>query len=249
MGMQPGVIKADAVGRSSHANARPLHLKDLMAEVGTALAEARQEAARLVDEAKEEARVIRQAARDEGCRLGRDEGVKAGREVGEARAFEEASERFAQQQKSLIDACRQTIAGINQDRAEWKASAHQDLIELAMAIARRVTHQVGQRDRDVVLANLQEAVRLAGTRSDVTIAVNPADVEAAKLFAGTLMDAREQWEHVDVLVEPEVAPGGCRVQWGSGVVDARLDTQLDRIETELKGASPVGADPAGQEQA
>jgi len=102
-----------------------------------------------------------------------------------------------------------------------------------MAIARRVAWHVGREHREVVLANLEEAVKLVGARTDVTIAVNPLDAEAARAFAKSLIDMREQWQKVRIVDEPEISPGGCRVQWGSGSIDATLETQLDRIDAEL----------------
>jgi flagellar biosynthesis/type III secretory pathway protein FliH len=78
---------------------------------------------------------------------------------------------------------------------------------------------------------------MVGVRSDVTIVVSPADAESARMFAHSLLELKEHWEHIRIVEEPEVSPGGCRVQWGSGSVDAALETQLDRIERDLKGSA------------
>jgi len=80
----------------------------------------------------------------------------------------------------------------------------------------------------------------------VTITVNPVDAESAELFARPLVEGRQQWEHVAVLTERDMSPGGCRVQWGSGSIDASLETQLDRIELELLGNEGAGDDSPGR---
>ncbi len=223
------VIKAEAMTQTARVGIKPFRLDDVMREARETIAAAKLRAAELIKDAESRAATIRES----GHRTGFDEGLTKGR----AEAFEAAGKQFSEQQQNLIASYQQTIATIEADRAAWNSAARQDLIELAMAIARRVAHHVGQRERETVLANLEESVRLTGQRSEVTILVNPADAEAARSFAQSLIELQEQWQHVRVVEEPEVSPGGCRVQWGSGAVDATLDTQLDRIEAALKGES------------
>jgi flagellar assembly protein FliH len=227
------IIKAAVARPMEGVVLKPFQFSDMMGEVQEALEAAKIEAERLVKHAKAQEELIRRAAWDQGYRAGEEQGRQEGQQQGRAEAFEAARREFEAGQKNLVESWQQTISLINDGRAAWEAAARQDLVDLALAIARRVAHQVGDRDRQVVLANLEEAVRLAGERSEVTIMVNPADAEAARVFAGSLLDMREQWQHVHVVEEPEVSPGGCRIQWGSGAVDARLDTQLDRIAAEL----------------
>ena len=251
------VIKADTAARPVALGLKAFHFDDLAREAHDMVATARAQAETLTAAAAAEADSlcraaqletqalrevarrdvdkIRESARQAGFTAGHDEGFKKGLEEGRAQALAAAKQEFARSQANLASAFRAGLETIERGQAEWQAVARRDLAELALTIARRVVRYVGQRDRDVVLANLEEAIRLVGTRSDVTIAVNPADAEAARIFAQSLLDLKEHWEHVKVVEEPEVSPGGCRVQWGSGSVDAALETQLERIEMELKG--------------
>jgi flagellar assembly protein FliH len=228
------VIKACAVQRVETGTLKAFRLDDVTREAREAMVAAHARAEALLKDAETRASQIRKSAEEAGYKAGFESGLQAGRDAGRRDAYEAACKEFAEKQQGVASMCREVIASVEADRATWAASARQDLIELAMAIARRVAHHVGEREREVVLANLEEAVRLTGARSDVTIAVHPADAETTRLFAKSLLDLKEQWEHVRVVEEPEVAVGGCRVQWGSGAVDATLDTQLDRIEAALR---------------
>ena len=247
------VIKAGSAARPEALGIRAFHFDDVAREARDLVAVARKQADALTaaaradaDAAHREAQAMREAARREvdairesarkaGFSAGHEEGMKKGTDEGRAAALAAAQREFAQSSAQLAAAFRAGVDAIERGQAEWQAVARRDLAELALAIARRVVRHVGERDREVVLANLEEAVRLVGTRSDVTIAVHPADAEAARIFAQSLIDLKEHWEHVQVVEEPEVSRGGCRIQWGSGSVDAGLETQLDRIEAELKG--------------
>jgi flagellar biosynthesis/type III secretory pathway protein FliH len=220
---------------------KPFHIQDVMSEARDALADARVKAESLIQEAQEQAEAIRQTAWDDGCQRGKLEGWEAGREAGHDEAFKQASERFEQEQGRLVSLCRQAIDSIDAHRAEWEASARHDLIELAMAIATRVVRHVGEHDRNVVLANLEEAIRISGERSAVTIQINPHDAETAQSFAKQLIDAKGACKHVDIVEMEDIAPGGCKMLWGSGAVDARLETQLDRISQALGLAAQEAA--------
>lgn len=240
----PGIIKAQSVQSLPTTTLRAFQLNDVMDEARMYVAQAHAEADNTVRQAEDSlrqaerrVRQMEEDARKQGDQRGHKEGyargLAKGHEAGRKEAFEAASREFAQQQASLVESCKATISAIDADRETWLMSARQDLIELAVAIARRVAHHVGREHREVVLANLEEAVRLVGARTDVTIAVNPLDTEAARAFAKSLIDMREQWQKIRVIDESEISPGGCRVQWGSGSIDAMLETQLDRIEAEL----------------
>jgi flagellar assembly protein FliH len=229
---QRGEPAGQQVGR---LGLKSFQLNDVLHEARQMVAAARQEAARQVQEARSQAESIRQTARREGHDAGFAEGRREGMEAGRKEAFEAARKEFAAQQASLVTACRQIVDQINAQRADWWAAARQDLIDLAVAIARRVIVSVGQRERQAIEANLEEAVRLVGKRSEIAIEVNPADAEAARAFAQELIDRQTHWKQVSVVENAEVSAGGCRVQWDIGAVDATLETQLDRIARELGG--------------
>lgn len=250
MGRMPTIIKAGTPVPAARSGPRPMELTDVLMEARSVLDRARREAERMLVEARREAERLRDAARTEGREAGYAEGLGSGREAGRAEAFEAATRVFEEQHAAVVEACRECIAAIDGRREAWERSSREDLVELAMAIARRVAHHVGERERNVVLANLEMAARLVGTRSEVTVAVSPGDAETARTFGQGITDADGPWKHVRVIEDAGIRPGGCRIQWESGAVDATLETQLDRIEEELRAAGALGsADHDGAEPA
>jgi flagellar assembly protein FliH len=231
------VIKVDSAADLHRLGAKSFRMDDVLREAHDSIAAAKVRAVEIVQEAERKAAALWKLAREGGYKAGFEEGLAKGREAGRAEAFEKSSQQFSEQQNQLIHACKQIITDIDAQRADWLAAGRQDLIDLAMAIAGRVAHQVGQRERDVVSANLEEAVSMAGARTDITIMINPIDAETTRAFAKELTEVKEQCQHVRIVEQSEIAPGGCRVQWGSGAVDATLETQLARIETSLKTQS------------
>lgn len=246
------VIKASDVTRASEQmerlGTRSFQINDVLLEAKQAVVATEQQAAVLIADARRQAESIRQQAQKEGYRAGFEQGKTAGQKVGRDEAFETARKEFADQQQLLIASYQQAIDQIDADRADWLASGHQDLIDLAMAIAERVTHCVGKRERQVVQANLEEAIQLVGKRSEVMLQVSPMDGETARTFARELVDRREGWQHVHVVEVDEIAAGGCRIIWDSGSVDGTLDTQLARIADQLGAYDASQRDPNGMDE-
>jgi flagellar assembly protein FliH len=234
MGKASAVIKAGSLPRQESAGLRKLNLQDVRAEAQAMIDDARKRADEFLQIARAEAEQVKEQARKQGYEAGFEQGRQAGEQSGYDEAFNKAREQFAQQQENLVSSFQNAIDAVNADREAWQAAARQDLVELAMAIARRVVGHVGEQEKETVLANLEKTVQLIGARSNVTVTVNPADAEAAKLFARSLVEMREQWQSIEVVEETDISPGGCRICWGDGSADATLETQLDRIAHELK---------------
>ena len=245
------MITSECAAQTGGLGLRTLQLNDIAVEARDILESARREAASLLSEirARGEAEITARCkteltkAHTEGYEAGFAEGLEAGRDAGYAQALEEARRDYAEKHASLSASCASIISEINKDRDAWRQAARQDLIDLAITLANRVVHCIGQRDREVVLRNLEEVIRLVGARTDVVIAVHPTDAATARMFSQTLTDAREQWKHIQVIEEPEISPGGCRVRWGTGAADAQLETQFERIVTELRGEKAETAPP------
>lgn len=232
MAQRPTIIKAGTAGPDT-LGCRTFALNDVLDEVREAQEKTRRQIEQMLAGAQGEAENIRESAREQGFRVGYEEGFSVGSQAGRKEAAEAAQSEFTRQHANLAETARQVIAGIEAQRAQWWAAARNDLVDLALAIAGRVAHSVGQREREAVLRNIEEAARIMGRRSDVVITVNPADAETARQFAPTLTETRGQCQHVQIVEDASVAAGGCKVQWGTGMVDATLEKQLDRIREAL----------------
>ena len=76
-------------------------------------------------------------------------------------------------------------------------------------------------------------MKLAVGAADVRIAIHPA--QRATLTAA-LPALRAEWpllKHVELIEDAALGPGGCRIHTRGGLIDADLDTQLDRVIEDL----------------
>jgi flagellar assembly protein FliH len=224
-----------ALIKANHAPAtlQPFSMADVEAAAKRVLLRARQQAEQLLHDAQNEAEALKEQAKAdglcEGLELGRAEGLRLGTEAGHAQALAEHREQFTQTIAALSAAASELDAG----RQRLEADGLREVVQLAAAIARRVTKRQGLIEPDVLAANVTEAMRLVIHAADVQIAVHPD--QRATLVAA-LPHLRTEWpslKHVDLVDDPTLSPGGCRIFARGGQVDADLDTQLDRVIADL----------------
>ena len=214
------------------ANLKPSRWRTLRRGPAAAAA-ARQQAEELLAGAQREAESLKETARAEGTTAGleqgRAEGMRAGAEAGRQEALEEHRARLS----SAVAALAAAAAEIDARRQDLEAAGLREVVQLAAAIARRVTKRQGLVDESVLAANLAGAMKLAVQAADVRIAAHPS--QRATLDAA-LPALRMEWpalRHVEWVDDAALAPGGCRIFTRGGRVDADLDSQLDRVIEEL----------------
>jgi flagellar assembly protein FliH len=187
------------------------------------------EAQKIIETANVEAEGIRQAARDQGHREGHAQGVMEGRTEGLRTAVDEHAEQI----ESALAALHQAVDQVTQSKQQLQADAVCELVELAIAIARRVTKCQAMFDPNVLVANLREALALAGRGRQLRIAIHPTQHD---VLTAAMPQLALEWPALtaaQVVEDATLAVGGCRVFTDHGQIDANLENQLDRVVAGL----------------
>lgn len=214
-----------------------LDLADHLAEARKLVADARGEARDILAQARREAAVAFEAAKEKGHAAGFDQGRQAGLEAGLAQALEEARERFEGEIGHVRDTLTTLVTELEHRKRDLLIAARHDVLEFAVTLARRVARRVGELDRSAATANLEEALGLVSSKTDLTVRVNPLDGEAMRRFAEVQSQSLENLAHLRVVEDPEVTPGGCKVSTAATQIDAGIDTQMDEIVRLLLGGT------------
>ena len=231
------VIKRGQEGELLH---RPVtfDMTDHLAEARLIVTSAQSEARWLLGQAKQECRRLREKtlreARQEGFKTGYAEGAVAGRDE----ALAEAKEQFDQQHAYLADSMAAVIEALDRDKQDLLIEAGRDLLEFAVALAAKVTHSVARTNPQAAVANVEQALRLVGNKTDLTVRVHPSDAETLRNFAAEAAERVTNSQHLTVQEDESIAPGGAVVNtdWPTaGQIDARIETQLEQITTLLLG--------------
>lgn len=103
------------------------------------------------------------------------------------------------------------------------------MVELALAIARRIVRREVALDSELTVAMARVALERLGDSTSVTIRLNPDDYETTAGRREALLPG----SHVTVVPDTAVSRGGCLVQSDFGYVDASIDAQFQELARAL----------------
>ena len=148
------------------------------------------------------------------------------REEGHAMGYREG------QQQAQAEATRlQTLLSeLEQALQQFDQQVAQDLLALALEVARKMLGQALKIHPELVLAVVQEAIRcLPHATQHIHLTLHPDD---AALVRTHLSDQFSQFDW-KIREDPQIGQGGCRVEAGGSEVDATLSTRWQRILASL----------------
>jgi flagellar assembly protein FliH len=120
------------------------------------------------------------------------------------------------------------------------------MLELALAIARQVCKHDAGTSSEAARANAAALLKMVKHESDLVLHLNPADYETLQRAAPELRTSIDRLAHVELAADPTVERGGCVLEGHHGTVDARLETQLDRVAAALLKPRESGAPTTDQ---
>lgn len=214
------------------------------------LLEARERARAMLADADQQAQMLHRQAAADGDRLreqartqGRQEGLDQGREQGRQEALAQRQAELAEQTASTQQAMATLAERLRDQGRVLHEQARAGVVRLACAIASRVVRKVAREDGALAQRTLEQAIELASAHGHVTIQVHPLDADAIRQFLPGVVSTLAGLGDWEVVGDESVGRGGCVIHSQRGELDARLATQLDRMERELlheDGDTPIG---------
>lgn len=143
----------------------------------------------------------------------------------------------AAQTASMFDRLAGSLEQLDIVRRDMIRATERQMVELAIAVARRIVHREVSLDADLLVAMARVALDRLGERVQATVRLHPGDMEAAGAarLAGLGMS-------VTVVPDAGVARGGCLVESALGRLDAGVDAQLRELARALLGDDAHGGD-------
>jgi flagellar biosynthesis/type III secretory pathway protein FliH len=197
-------------------------MTDLRVQADEYLTMVRQEAAKIVQTAQGEAEQIRRQAE------------VAGRKAAEAAVERILDEKVARRMETLLPALEQLVAQVNDARGELLKHWEQSALRVATTIAERIIRRQLDRQPQITLDLIEEALRLAAGSAELKLHMNPQDYEHLGPQVERLAVSLGRLTPSEVVADPAIAPGGCRVETKFGEIDMQIASQLRRIEEELE---------------
>lgn len=146
----------------------------------------------------------------------------------------EAAGRAAASQELEAQLLRmaRTIAELSSHKSRLRQEAERDVVELAMAIARRILRRQILIDPEALAGLVKAAFERVSLREVSEVRVAPAHTGALERFLSQIGAP----EAISLLPDATLEPGAVLLQIKSGLVDASAETQLEEIGRGLADA-------------
>jgi len=219
------IIRKDSAtaAHAKHA-AQPVAFSfaDMRGQADDYLETVRREAAKIVQQAHSQAEQIRRQAE------------AAGRKAAEAAAERMLEEKIGKRMNSLVPALEQLATQINDAKGEMLSHWERSALEVVTAIAGRVVRRQLEKEPAIALDVIADALRLAAGSTEIMLHVNPTDYENLGTQIDRLASTLCRLAPSQIVSDPEISAGGCRVVTKFGEIDERIEVQLLRIEEDLE---------------
>jgi flagellar assembly protein FliH len=160
-------------------------------------------------------------------------------EVQQARQNGYAQGEAAGLQRGLDETRRveaQLAAAINallSHRQTVYEQAKAQLVELAFAIADKITAARAVAERNTVIETIDRCIGEILDKTRMKIRVNPAELDFVKQRFDELVKSNEAAAAAVVESDNRVSAGGCIIETDSGSADARIESQLHMLREKL----------------
>jgi flagellar assembly protein FliH len=151
-------------------------------------------------------------------------------------AFQQGLEEGRQAGRAEVRAQVERLSGMFHDLAKpfeiLDSEVERELLTLAMALARQIVRRELKADPTQIIGIIREAIAaLPVSARDVRVHLHPEDAAVVRdNLAPT--ESERAWTMIE---DPVMARGGCQITTATSRVDARLETRLASILSELLG--------------
>jgi flagellar assembly protein FliH len=213
-----------------------MDLADLEQQAAQIVEQARRQGEQIIAEARQQAQQQGLEIREQARQAGLAEGQAAGMKAGQAQGHDEAVAQATNGLNALIERWTKTLADFQNRLPTHLTDLRVDVAKLALAIAARITRQEALRNKEVLRANTAQALALVTAGRSVEIRIHPDELNVLEGYVGELVSQFRSVGAIELKTDDTITPGGCVLSFGAGQVDARLETQIQRIADELVGA-------------
>jgi flagellar assembly protein FliH len=148
-------------------------------------------------------------------------GFQHGQSDAEAKVLEET--------ETLLDYLRDLGQAISLSQEKVIMSAEESIGKLALAVAGKLIRREIHADESVVEDIVRESLEAVKSGNSIKLKVNARDIDRIRDCKDILLQAADNIPDFEIVEDPRIEQGGCIIETDFGIVDARIDSQLQEI--------------------
>lgn len=153
---------------------------------------------------------------------------------GYAQGEREGFDAGQRQADAIIGRMAETLQGLDGLRRSMIHHTEQQMVQLAVTIAKRILRREVTLDEEITLAMVRVALDRLDKATTATVRLHPDD------YAMAVGTNKNDWSGGNVTVEADagIDRGGCQIESPFGTIDASVDAQFAEVATAVLGQAP-----------
>lgn len=203
-------------------------------EANQIIIRAGKQADELIHDAKQKAQAIFQEAHEKGYKVGYEEGHKEGHAQGYEKGLEEGRAIGKEEYDNLIQRANSVKEEYEKMRNMLYQSCEQDMVRLAIDIARKIIDTRMEEDENTYLKIAEKALSEVKGQKGIQLRCSSQDYPIAVANKEYLLSRLDGVSDINIIEDMFLSKGSCIIDTEAGGIDGSLDTQVEKIKDAFK---------------
>jgi flagellar assembly protein FliH len=149
---------------------------------------------------------------------------------GYSQGYNEAKNKLEQEYQQKIQELQEQIKNILNLKESLVKEMEKDIVELAIKVAEKVINKKIGEEPELVSNYLIELLPKIEQAKNITIWINPNEIEYVRLSKEKFKNLVEDVENINIAPDSRIEKGGCIIETNFGKIDARISTKLEVLK-------------------
>lgn len=196
----------------------------------------RSRAEEILSSAREEIKVIKENANEEGYQAGYKTGYKEGYSYGIDEAKKEY-ENLINEAEITRNKAKEYLENCYSESRQYISDVKEEIINIIVEVSRKVIAAELQQNKEAVSSILESAILRCADKNQIILKLSAKNAEVAKVEKSRFLSIVDENCNILIITDGEIDDYTFKLETPSGFVDASVETQLQSILKTLLGDS------------
>lgn len=145
------------------------------------------------------------------------------------RGVEEERQQADEDLAGICSALTKAISIVSRLREKIIKESEEELLKLAFMVAKKIIRQEIKHDRHILTQLVSEALKGFPEQHDIVVCLHPEDYKVINSNKELFLAGIDEERQITIKADETTTLGGCVVESSTGVIDARIEAQLEEI--------------------